>query len=407
LTLRPGARTDSEPLLSSDLSKHWSLDPKITFLNHGSYGACPRPVLDAQQELRERIERQPVEFFSRALPSLLDAARERLATFLGTRPESLVPVPNATTGVNAVLRSLSFGPGDELLTTDHAYNACRNAVDYVAERSGADVKVVAVPFPADSSESVADLIVGGATPRTRLALIDHVTSSTGLVLPLGTIVRRLQAKGVDTLVDGAHAPGMLLLDLDQLGAAYYTGNCHKWLCAPKGAAFLFVREDRWSQIRPLTISHGTNRRRDGRSRLHDEFDWVGTDDPTAFLCVPAAIEFLGSLVDGGWPGLRRRNHALALRAREILAEELGVASPCPEEMVGSLAALPLPDGRTGVEIDNDPLHQTLIHEHRIEVPVLHWPAPPRRLIRVSAQVYNREEQYRLLATVLRTLLARE
>ena len=391
--------------VSNPLAGHWDLDPGIDFLNHGSFGACPRSVLEEQQRLRQQLERQPVEFFVRRLPGLLDAARERLASFLGADPENLVAVSNATTGVNTVLRSLEIGPEDELLVTDHEYNACRNALDFVCQRSGARAVVARVPFPLSSADDARDAILGAATGRTRLALIDHVTSPTGMILPVEELVRSLAGRGIDTLIDGAHAPGMLPLALDELGSAYYTGNCHKWLCAPKGAGFLHVRPDRRERIRPLVISHGANTPRPGRSRLHDEFDWTGTDDPTPFLCLPAAIEVMGSLVEGGWPEIRRRNRELALEARSSLAAALGIAPPCPDGMIGSLATLPLPDGDPAggppALLDTDPLQHALLREHRIEVPVLAWPAPPGRVIRVSAQLYNSVEQYGRLAEALR------
>jgi len=394
--------------MTNPFAQHWTLEPGLAFLNHGSFGACPRPVLEAQQELRDELERQPVEFFVRRLPDRLDAARARLATFLGTVPEALAAVPNATTGVNAILRSLDLGPGEELVTTDHEYNACRNALDYAAERSGARVVVVRVPFPCRGSGEVLEAVEAAVTVRTRLVLIDHVTSPTGMVLPVAELIRDLNRRGVDTLIDGAHAPGMLPLSLDDLGSAYYVGNCHKWICAPKGAGFVHARADRREAVRPLTISHGANTPRPGRSRFHDEFDWMGTDDPTAFLVVPAAIEFMAAVLPGGWPEVRERNRGLVLEARDVLAAALGVEAPCPDEMIGSLAALPLPDGSPDPPesaLYADPLQETLLRDHRIEVPVVPWPAPPRRLVRVSAQLYNHREQYERLATALAATLA--
>jgi isopenicillin-N epimerase len=387
----------------NEFAHHWQLDPAIDFLNHGSFGACPRPVLEAQQRLRDEIERQPVEFFVRRYAGRLDEAREKLGQFLGADPGCLAPVPNATTGVNAVLRSIEIGAGDELLTTDHEYNACRNALDFVAARSGARVVVVRVPLRVGGADEVSRRVLDAVTPRTRLVLIDHVTSQTGFVFPLESLIASLSARGVDVLVDGAHAPGMIPLELRSLGAAYYTGNCHKWLCSPKGAAFLYVREDRRDSVRPLTISHGANSPRKGRSRFHDEFDWVGTIDPSPFLCVPVSIEFLGSLTGGGWPDVMRRNHALAVRARRVVADALGVEVPCPDEMIGSLAALPLPDGSPNPPespLYADPLQEVLLRDHRIEVPIIPWPAPPKRLLRLSAQLYNDLDQYERLAVVL-------
>lgn len=386
----------------------WPLDPAVTFLNHGSFGSCPLPVLEFQRELRDRMERQPVKFFVRDLEELLDWARIRLAKFLGGKAENLVFVPNATSGVNAVLRSLDFEPGDELLVTDHEYNACRNALDYVAQRTGAKVVVAKIPFPLASAEEIIEAVMGAVTWRTRLALLDHVTSQTGLVLPIEFLVRELNARNVDTLVDGAHAPGMVPLDLHALNAAYYTGNCHKWICAPKGAAFLHVRADRQKDIRPLVISHGANSSRTDRSRFLIEFGWMGTGDPSPALCVPKAIEFVCSLRPGGWDEVMNHNRELALGARRVLCEALRIPLPCPAELIGSLASVPIPDAPDSKPSNNplylDPLQDRLLEEFKIEVPIIPWPAPPKRLLRVSAQLYNSLPQYEQLAGALKKLL---
>jgi isopenicillin-N epimerase len=230
-----------------------------------------------------------------------------------------------------------------------------------------------------------------------------VTSPTGLVLPIQPLIAELAARGVEVLVDGAHAPGMVPLNLQALGASYYSGNCHKWLCAPKGAAFLWVRRDRQAAIRPLTISHGANARRPDRSRFRLEFDWTGTVDPTAWLTVPRALEYVGSLVTGGWSALMARNRELALEARRLLCDALGTPPPCPDEMVGSLASLPLPDGSTSEVVWRrlDPLQRQLFDGWSIEVPVMSWPAAPRRLVRISAQLYNSRSHYVRLAEALR------
>ncbi|WP_446875268.1 aminotransferase class V-fold PLP-dependent enzyme [Phormidesmis sp. 146-35] len=382
----------------SDSQKYWSLDPQVTFLNHGSFGACPLPVLEFQQALRERIERQPLQFFGRDLEELLDQARIELAEFLKAEIDSLVFVSNATTGINTVLRSLRFELGDELLTTNQEYNACRNALDFVAERSGATVVVAEVPYPIAHSNQIIEPILKAVTPKTRLALLDHVTSQTGLVFPIAQLIQALRERGIDTLIDGAHAPGMIELDLKKLGATYYTGNCHKWLCAPKGAAFLYVQPDKQFQIRPLTISHGANSPRRDRSRFQLEFDWTGTDDPTAYLSVPEAIRFMGSLLPGGWIELMAQNRAKALAARQILSQILQVSAPSPDEMVGALATLPLPDGSYTA------LQDALLEQFGIEVPIVPYPTVPRRLVRVSAQIYNQLDQYDYLGRSLLTLL---
>jgi isopenicillin-N epimerase len=387
-------------------ASHWTLDPDVVFLNHGSFGACPTPVLEAQRELQARLERQPVQFMAREWEPRMDEARAALAAFVGADPDALAFVSNATGGVNTVLRSLSFAPGDEILVIDQGYNACHNAARFVAERSGALIVVAHVPFPLARPEEITDEILARVSPKTRLAVIDHVTSATGLVLPLEAIVRGLDQKGVDTLVDGAHAPGMVPLALDALGVAYYTGNCHKWICTPKGSALLYVRKDRQHLVHPLVISHGRNAPRDDRSRFRLEFDFTGTQDPTAWLVIPEAIRFMGSLLPGGWDELRARNHALALRARSILCDALGTAPPAPASMIGSLATVPLPPG-PATELPTlavDPIMEILFERYRIEVLASVWPKPPGRVLRVSAQIYNEEPQYVRLAAALKEIL---
>jgi isopenicillin-N epimerase len=393
----------------NDLAKHWQLDPAITFLNHGSFGACPTAVLDHQQELRATLEREPVAFFMRQFEGLMDETCAALGAFLNVDPFDLGMVANATAGVNTVLRSLTLAPGDELLTTDHVYNACRNALDFVAARSGAVVVIAPTPFPLRDPEEVVEALMLRVTDQTRLVLLDHITSPTGLILPVARILRLLDERGVDCLVDGAHAPGMLDLDLSELAPAYYTGNCHKWLCTPKGAAFLYVRRDRQAEIRPLSISHGANSPRRDRSRFVLEFDWPGTIDPTAFFCIPAALRCMAGLFPAGWSGLRDHNRRLVLDGRRLLCEALGIGPPAPESMIGSLASVPLPDGVVdsggcGGPVRIDPLQDALFHRERIEVPVMPWPRPPQRLLRISAQAYNESGQYQRLAEALPRLL---
>jgi isopenicillin-N epimerase len=408
--------------MNRDLLRYWPLDPTATYLNHGAYGACPWPVLHEQSEWRARMERQPTAFNDRELEGHLDRARAALAEFVGADPDDLAFVPNATTGVSTVLRSLEFAPGDEILTTDHEYNACRNAVRFAAAASGAREVVAHIPLPIHDPAAVTEAIVSRATARTRLAVISLVTSPTGLVFPIEDIVRGLAERGVDTLVDGAHAPGMLPLDLAALGAAYFTGNAHKWLCTPKGSALLHVRRDRQDALRPLVISHGTNSPRRDRSRFRLEFDWGGTGDPTPYLVIPTALEFMAGLLPGGWAEIQAHNRSLAISARRILLDALGAPGApgalAPESMLGSLAAVELPPSTAppplepGADVDDestyplDPLHDWLWDERRIEVPVYPWPHSPadsqprRRLLRISAQVYNTIDDYELLASVL-------
>ncbi len=392
----------------SPFARHWRLDPEVTFLNHGSFGACPLPVLEAQRKWRDRLEAEPVRFMARELEPALDHARARLAAFVGADAEDLAFVPNATTGVNTVLRSLRLQPGDELLVTNHEYNACRNAVEFAAAAQGARVVVAEVPFPLHAPDEVVQAIVRAVTPRTKLALFDHVTSQSGVIFPVAELVAALEPRGIATLVDGAHAPGMLHLELKALGASYYTGNCHKWLCTPKGSALLWVRRDRQPQIRPLCISHGANSKRTDRSRFRLEFDFTGTDDPTPYLCVPDAIDFLGGLLPSGFPALRAHNKSLALAARALLCDVLGCKPPAPDAMIASLVTLPLPDLRADEPPPargfNDRITQRLFEEFRIEVPSNVWPAPPKRWLRIACQVYNALPQYEQLARALRTLV---
>jgi len=383
----------------------WSLDPEVAYLNHGSFGACPTEILAVQREFSDRLEHNPMQFCIRELAGLADGVRETLAEFLDCEAADLALVKNATTGVNTVLRSLRFEAGDELLVTDHGYNACRNALEHVAQQSGARVVVVRIALPTSGPDAVVEAVLREVGPRTKLALLDHVTSPTGLVLPIVRLVEELTHRGVDTLVDGAHAPGMLPLSIRAVGAAYYTGNCHKWLCTPKGAAFLHVRADRQAELHPLCISHGRYAVLDGsRSRFRAEFDYTGTDDPTAHLCIPAAIELLKSLVPGGMAGLMRRNHELVLRAHDAVCKLLGdPPALAPPGMLGSLAIVSVPDGDGSVGVSMlhaDPLQKVLADRYRIEIPVVPWPRPPTRRLRLSAQAYNEWGDYeRLLAAL--------
>ena len=374
----------------------WRLDPAVIYLNHGSFGACPEAVLSAQTALRLEMEREPVDFLVGALPARLDQAREALSSFVGADPADLVFVPNATTGVNAVLRSLSFAPEDELLLTNHTYAACRKTVDFVCQKSGARAAVAELPFPCQE-EAVVSAILKSITPRTRLALLDHVTSPTALVLPLARLVGELEQRGVDTLVDGAHAPGMVPLALSELGAAYYTGNAHRWLCAPKGAAFLHVRRDRQTHLHPNVISHGYS------GGFHAEFDWTGTFDPSAWLCIPEALRFMGNLLPGGWPQVMAVNRALALQARSLLADSCGIDAPCPDTMIGSMASLPLPPASVGSpahRLDSKGLH-AWFRERGMETWLYPHPLP---LLRISAQLYNDLDQFKRLASLLEEAL---
>jgi len=386
-------------------------DPDLTFLNHGSFGACPLAVMAEQDRLRRHFERDPVAFVVREQEAAFDEARAAVAKLVGAREDDIVFVPNATTGVNTVLAATPLASGDEILITNHGYNACNNAAEFFAARSGARVVVAKLPFPVENEQAAAEAVLAHVSARTRIAVIDHVTSPTALVLPIETLTRELRQRNVTVLIDGAHGPGMVPLDLEALGADYYVGNLHKWCCAPKGAAILHARRERQAELRPLVISHGANSTRSDRSRFLLEFDWTGTLDASVVQSVPFALRHLASLHPDGLTGLMARNRRLALDARRLLADALELPLPCPESMLGAMAALPLPRSadlelRPGYPFA-EPLYSRLVDVHRIQVPIMLFPAPPDRLLRICAHAYNGLSHYERLASVLRDELARE
>ncbi|WP_419911987.1 aminotransferase class V-fold PLP-dependent enzyme [Candidatus Poriferisodalis sp.] len=385
----------------------WLLDPEVLHLNHGSFGATPAGVLDAQQAIRAHIEANPTRFFLEGeYQERLDCTRRAVADFVGADPAGLVFVTNATAGVNSVLRSLepSLAPGDEILVTDHEYNACANAAAVSASRAGAVVTTAAVPFPLDDRSEVVDAVLSAVTDRTRILLIDAVTSATGLVMPVDELVARLEPD-VRVLVDAAHAPGMIDFDVTELGASYVTANCHKWMCSAKGAAFLWVRPDRRDGLHHAVISHGYNGGWPSEGgHLHAQFDWTGTHDPTAWLTIADALATVEAMHPGGWPGVKAAIRELCLTGRDVLMEALGIDAPAPDDMIGAIASVPLPPAGNSGSAIFDPLMAALRDRHRIEVPVFTWPAPPDRVLRISAHLYNRPDDYDLLAKSLTTEL---
>jgi isopenicillin-N epimerase len=386
----------------------WDFDPEITFLTHGTFGACPRPVLEFQRDLIERMEANPIPFFDRELEERLDDARREVAAFLNADPEGMVVVPNATAGVATALAALRLRPGDELLTNDHEYNATLNQLEVAAERARASVVRVRIPLPIRHPEEVVEAHIAAVTPRTRIALISHVTSPSGLIFPIETLVRELDRLGVDTIVDAAHAPGMVPVDLRALQAAYWTGNGHKWLCGPKTAGVLVVREDRRDQVLPLITSHGRNDPRQDRPALWKEFDWQGTLNLTAFLSLPESFRVIAGLRPGGWPAHMAANHDLAIEARRLLHDALGTEPIAPESMIGSMASIALPNALS--EDEAKALTTSLAVEDRIEVPAVPFPvraAKPSPIaactngfVRISAQRYNELADYERLAAAL-------
>jgi isopenicillin-N epimerase len=367
----------------------WLLDPEVAFLNHGSFGATPRAVLAEQDRWRKLMERRPTYFMERELPPALRAAAARLAAFVRARAEDLVFVENATAGCNTLLRSLAFAPDDEILVTDHGYPAVRKAAAYVAARAGARVVEAAVPFPIADAAQVVAAAAARLGPRTRLAIFDHITSPTAIIFPIRELITLCHAAGVPVLIDGAHAPGMLSLDVPSLGADWYTGNCHKWLMAPKGSAFLWVAPDRQAETRPLVISHGFGQ------GFTAEFDWVGTRDPSAWLSVPAAIDFHERL---GGARLRERNAALVCEQATMLARAWATERGAPGALTGSMAAVRLPLREPATAERALELRRKLFDDHRIEVPVTAFAGA--LWARISAHVYNRPEDYDRLAVAI-------
>tara|TARA_Y100001970_G_scaffold12536_1_gene14340 strand:+ start:29490 stop:30680 length:1191 start_codon:yes stop_codon:yes gene_type:complete len=387
---------------SSDLAKYWSLDPNTVFLNHGSFGATPTAILDEQSRIRNLMERDPVRFVEREYLEMWNDARENLASFLNADVEGMTFVTNATQGVNTVLRSLQLRPGDEIIVPNHAYQACWNAVEFVTKRAKAKVVVVDIPFRVKDPQEIIDLILSSVTDKTVLALIDTVTSPTGMRMPFEILTKELQSREVDVLLDAAHGVGLIDINLRKLSPAYCTGNCHKWLCTPKGSAFLHIREDRKDRIRPLNISHGYSFEGTEQEKFEFEFTWTGTQDPSPWLCIPKSIEYMEGLVKGGWPEIMRRNHSLVIEGRDIICESLGTTPPFPESMVSALASIEVPtNGDLGVvSLDGDPFHNHLLDKYNIQVPVMPWQHHGVKYLRISAQLYNHIDQYKYLADVL-------
>lgn len=405
------------------LAERFVLDPAVCFLNHGSFGACPREVLAAQQRLRDRMEAEPIKFFVEDYERLVDEARRALAGFVKCDWRDLAPIPNATVAVATVLDNLVdsgwISPGDELLINEHEYPACQNSFRRAARRAGAKVVTTAIPFPCPGPSAVIDAVLSKVTGKTRVALLSHVTSPTGMVLPVDKLVPELESRGVRTLVDGAHAPGMVAtLDLTELNPSYYTANCHKWICSPKGSAFLYVRRDLQEGeggFRPLALSNNAEKPKAGRSQFLTEFDYVGTSDYTAFLSIPEAIRVMGGMLPGGWPEVMAHNHALCLRGRDIVCAELGIAPPAPDEMIGSISTMILPEHPAALReklmkrrsVYHDAIQDRMLANHRIQAPFWGLAGKPERFVRISAQVYNTPAQYEYLARAIKEELAKE
>jgi isopenicillin-N epimerase len=377
--------------LGEAIRRDFLLEDGFATTNHGAYGATPRKVLAAQDDWRARMERQPSRFFNGTILPALRAAADRLGALLGARGEDIAFVGNATEGINGVLRSLRFEPGDEILVLAHVYGAVRNTIRHVCSISGARMVEVPVTFPRPDDGELLAALAGAITGRTKLAVLDHITSSSALLLPIGQMVASCHAKGVPVLVDGAHAPGQVALDLTALDADWYVGNCHKWLFAPKGCGFLWARADRQAGIHPAVISHGYGQ------GFTAEFDWTGTRDPSAWLATPAALDFHARL---GGPALMARNVALAAAAGAALAARWGTETGAGNRAAGSMAMVRLPGGEAGQVVG---LRAALL-EAGTDVPII---AHGSRLwLRLSAQAYNEPADFARMGTLVEAALAR-
>jgi isopenicillin-N epimerase len=362
-----------------ELASQFLLKDDIVFLNHGSFGACPRPVFEEYQRWQRELEGDPVDFLGRRVQDLMLESKKELAAYLNAPAEQLVFVPNATHGINIVARSLQLEPGDEILTTNHEYGAVNNTWRFNFEKKGVKYINHPMPFPMTTPEEFVDRLWEGVTPRTKVITFSHITSPTALIFPAELICQRAKAEGILTVVDGAHAPGQIDIDLTAMGVDYYTGNCHKWLCAPKGSAFLYAAPGREDELEPLVVSHGWSRPHDEHSKFLDNFSWTGTMDPSAYITVGAAVRFQR---ENNWREVRAACHALASQTRDRINELTGLEPVCPDstEWFSQMFVARLP------KATYEKLNQVLWPEFKVEVPMPLWEGEP--LIRISVQAYN-------------------
>ncbi|MEM9064454.1 MAG: aminotransferase class V-fold PLP-dependent enzyme [Planctomycetota bacterium] len=392
----------------SPLARHWTLSKDITFLNHGSYGASPSDVIAEQRRIQDLMEAEPVNFFLIELERLSDETRRVLGEFVGAEPENIALLPNATTAVATVIHNLDLKPGDEVLVNSHEYASCLSEFDRLARAKGFKIIEAKLPFPAASSSHLRDAILDAMTERTRVCLVSSVTSPSALVLPVEEIVDECRQRGIISIVDGAHAPGQMRCSVEKLGCDFFAANLHKWICAPKGAAFLWVHPKHQNGFEPLTLSSRARFVREDRSPFLGLFDYVGTKDYSSVLAAPVAVRTIGSMLPGGWDEVIEQNHRLVLEGRDILCDRLGIIPTCPDELNGSMSALILPGkteayGAVRAGRYDDPVQHELVTRFGIQVPV--WgTGSGTRVIRISAQLYNTPAQYEYLADALKKIL---
>ncbi len=386
---------------------HWNHNKNTVFLNHGSFGSCPVKILDKQNQIKIETEHDPVKALTEDFETAINQNKAALSTFTGCNANDLVLIKNTTMGVNTLLHSLSFEEGDEILTHSHAYGACLNVLKYYAERNKCKLIIADIPFPIADEDEISRPILNAVTVKTKLVLLDHVTSATGIIFPVEKLTRLLEAKGIEVLIDGAHAPGMIDLNISSIGASYYTGNCHKWICSPRGSALLHVRKDKQHKIRPLQISHYHDVHEGTDRHWSAQFIWPGTDDYSSYFLIRDSIAYMENIL-GSWEALRKNNRDLCLEARKIICEKLGIEIPTPEHLIGHLASIPVKNNpETPSRFFNMvvPLKKRLMEEYKIQVPVFYFHNKnPKLLLRISTQAYNSREQYEYLAASMKKLL---
>ncbi|PKP17345.1 MAG: aminotransferase [Bacteroidetes bacterium HGW-Bacteroidetes-22] len=383
---------------------NWNLDPSVIYLNHGAFGACPLEIINEQRHWQQRLESSPLRFILREIDEKLYESKHALSRFIDTDTDGLALVPNATHGVNTILKSLDFKPGDEVLITNHIYPACRNVLFYILETKGIKIKEIELPLGEINSQLIINSVMEAVTPATRLVMLDHVTSPTALVFPVTEIVKELNRRGIESLIDGAHAPGSIPLSIKTINPTYYTGNCHKWMCLPKNCGFLWVREEARSKVVPLAISHAWGK----ETSFEKKFHWQGTADWSAALTLPYAIRFFEKQMPGGWGEWMERNHQMTIEARGVICNYLGLKPICSISMLASMAVIPIAAKADPINLGYntiDRIQEQLYQKYNIEVPLFQWTGAHQLLLRISSQQYNTLSQFHYLAESLDLIIS--
>lgn len=367
----------------------FNLNKDITFLNHGSFGACTKKVMNEYIQYQYQLENQPVDFIEKKVPKLLALSRSKLADFLNTSSNDIVLLDNPTTAINEVIRSLQLDRGDEIITTDHEYGAMDKAWEFITEKKGANYKRVELPFPIESSKDIFSTIVNSISQKTKILFISHITSPTGIIFPVEDLCKYARENNIITIIDGAHVPGHIQLDIKDLNPDFYIGTCHKWLCTPKGVSFLYVRRNFQDSIDPLIIGWGWRNYDSNLSEFINNHEWWGTRDMSAYFCLPSALKMhqTKEMIDG-----RMHCQSKIPIIRDIVNDITSQMEICPNNMLGQMASMVMPN------IDHVNLKTTLINEYKIEIPVFKW--KNMSILRVSYQVYNTEKDIEKLSTVL-------